>query len=80
MTNWFTSIIGGLAYYLAFGFLLIIWRVVSGLLGYKGAYIEDMVLFVALWMFCLPIFVLIHVSIEMVLELVGIADERTRLS
>lgn len=84
MTNSLTTITGGLAFYVFFGLLIIGWRFVPALLGYEGAYAEDMAssalpVFIALWILCLPIFILIGVSIEMILALVRVVSERTGL-
>lgn len=78
MKNWFNSITGGIAFYFIFGFLLIGWRVAAPLFDYEAGYAADIPLpaLVALWMLCLPVFILICVSIEMILEFLGIFSER----
>jgi hypothetical protein len=84
MERWFLKIFGGLTFYFVVGFLIIGWWLGPALLGYKGAFEEDMAtsalpIFLALWMFCLPVFILIGVSIEMVLELFRMLRERIDL-
>ena len=83
MRRWFIRIVGGLTYILL-GLMILFWWLGPALLGYKGGFAADMAaaalpIFVVLWVFLFPFFLLVGYSIDFLLVSVGYEENKIKL-